>query len=432
MTRAQPNTGAVVLAVGIVALEFAAAVSTFVSSTLLPVVVRDLNARDQLALLIAGSTLGLFVALPLAAKVMRRAGPRGALTAGLVGYLGGTAAAATAQIPWIFATGQFVSGLASGLLAVFGISTAIRHLDEQWRVRVVAASSAMWILPALVGPAATLALEHLVGWRWTVLVPVPVVIIGRLLILRAARPEQPDETAERPLWRTLLVPLGASGVILTSGNDGWWPLAVAGVVVAFTGVRSILPAGTACLSRGVPAALAGMTFFATGYFGADSLITVLLTDGYGTSMERAAIALSAAPLAWALTSLMVPPLKRIGKDPPPALGLALTAAGVAALSVTLLASPNFGVAVAAWTLGGVGVGLAYPTLYVRSTTAGQTFTATELATAVITAEAFGGLLGRAAGGTIVSMGGATALALAYAMFAVFLAAGAIVATRSTP
>lgn len=432
MTRAQPNTSAGLLAVGIVALEFSAAVSTFVSSTLLPLVVRDLNARDQLGLLIAGSTLGLFVALPLAARVMRRVGPRGALTAGLVGYLGGTAAAATAQTPWIFNAGQFVAGLASGLLAVFGVSTAIRHLDEQWRVRVVAASSAMWILPAIVGPAATLALQHLVGWRWTLLVPVPAVIIGRLLVLRATRPEQPDDTAERPLWRTLLVPIGVSGVVLTSGKDGWWPLAVAGVLVAFIGITSIMPAGTTNLSRGAPAALAGMTLFATGYFGADSLVTVLLTDGYGTTVTRAAIVLSAAPLAWGLTSLMVPRLRRIGKEPPPALGLALTAAGVAVLSVTLLASPNFGVALAAWALGGVGVGLAYPSLYIRSTTAGPTFTATTLATAVITAEAFGGLLGRAAGGAIVSVGGSTALALAYAMFAVFLTAGAVVATRSTP
>lgn len=76
----------------------------------------------------------------------------------------------------MFALGQFTSGLAGGLLAVFGISSAIRHLDERLRIRVVAASSAMWIVPALAGPAATLGLEHLVGWRWILLVPVPFVL----------------------------------------------------------------------------------------------------------------------------------------------------------------------------------------------------------------------------------------------------------------
>ncbi|WP_237047702.1 hypothetical protein [Lentzea guizhouensis] len=46
---------------------------------------------------------------------------------------------------------------------------------------------------------------------------------------------------------------------------------------------------------------------------------------------------------------------------------------------------------------------------------------------MITAEAFGGLLGRAVGGAIVSVGD---LSLAYGMFAVFLVFAALVATRS--
>lgn len=33
---------------------------------------------------------------------------------------------------------------------------------------------------------------------------------------------------------------------------------------------------------------------------------MLLTDGYGTSVARAAVVLSAAPLAWAVTSLVRP------------------------------------------------------------------------------------------------------------------------------
>ncbi|MFI6096365.1 MFS transporter [Lentzea sp. NPDC051213] len=417
----QPRTHAMTLAIGIVALEFAAAVSTFVSSTLLPAIVRDLSARDAVELLIAGSTLGLFVALPLATRVVRRIGSRGTLAAGMVAYVAGTAASAVSGTAWVFAGGQFVSGCASGLLAVFGISAAIQHLDDQWRMRVIAASSAMWILPALVGPAATLALEHLVGWRWTLLVPVPVVFAGRVLILRAAGSERPSDGAERPLWRTLLVPLGVSGVVLSD----WWPFAVGGVALALVGVASIMPAGTLTARRGAPAALVAMTLFAAGYFGADGLITVLLTDGYGASMARAAVVLSAAPLAWAVTSLAVPRLKRIGKEPPPAAGLTLTAVAVGALA---WGAPVFAVALVAWTLGGVGVGLAYPCLYLRSTT-GAEFGATELAAAVITAEAFGGLLGRAVGGAIVSVGD---LGAAYWMFAGFLGLGAALAVRSKP
>ena len=89
------SPGRLALVVGIVALEFAAALSSFVASTLLPTVARDLDARGQLGLLVAGSTLGLFVAMPLATRVVRRLGNGGTLTVGVVGYLGGAAMAAT-------------------------------------------------------------------------------------------------------------------------------------------------------------------------------------------------------------------------------------------------------------------------------------------------------------------------------------------------
>ncbi|MGC7096019.1 MFS transporter [Amycolatopsis lurida] len=434
-----------VLAAGIVALEFAAAITGFVASTLLPVVADDLDARGELGLLIAGSTLGLFVALPLASRVLRRLGARGTLAAGMLAYLGGLALAASAQAAWMFALGQFAGGLASGLLAVFGISSAIRHLGERLRIRVVAASSAMWILPALAGPAATLGLEHLVGWRWTLLLPVPFVLFGRLLVVRAVRGDRPADTVPRPLGRTLLVPLGAAGVVL---SPDWWPLALLGTAVTVAGMVSILPAGTARLRPGTPAALGAMVLFAVGYFGADSLITVLLTSGFQLSLGQAAIVLSAAPLGWGVTSLLAvrftsarakrsPPeaLRSIGEGLPvatakrrlPAAGLTLTALGTAVLAVELTTGGSFTVALVAWAAGGIGVGLAYPGLYIRATTAGSSgFTAAELATAVITAECVGQLLGRAIGGTLSSAGG---LFPSYLLFTAALLAAASASRR---
>jgi MFS family permease len=407
------------LAVGVVALEFAAAVSRFVASTLLPVVARDLHAGGHLALLLAGSTIGLFVALPVAGRVAARLGAAGGLSAGLAGYVLGAVVSATARSPWVFAAGQFVNGVAGGLLAVFGISAVIEHLPPGVRAKVVAAASAMWIVPALVGPAATLALERAVGWRWALLLPLPIMIAGRLLVSRVAGASAPTA---RPLGRTWLVPAGVAVLVLAGSLDRGRPLVVAGGVVAVVGVAGLLPRGTGRLDRGVPAAMAAMTLFATGYFGADGLVTVLLTDGYHVGLGRATVVLSAAPLCWALTSLVAVRYARRGAGPA-VLGLGLAAAGGAVLA---LAGPAFPAAVAAWAAGGVGVGIAYPCLYLLCTT-GERYGALELATAVITAEAFGGLLGQSAGGVLVPAAG---LVTTYLVFAVLLAAGAVAATRA--
>jgi MFS family permease len=451
---------AVALAVGVVALEFAAAVTAFVSSTLLPVLARDLRAGDHLALLLAGSTIGLFTALPLASRVAAWLGAVRALSVGMAGYLAGSAASALAPSAWVFAAGQFTRGMAGGLLAVFGISAVIRHLEPGIRVKVVALSSAMWIVPSLVGPAATLALERAVGWRWAMLMPVPLVVAGRLLVARAtsagatsAGATGAGDGSARPLGRTLLVPIGVAAMAIASGYAGGWPVTLGGAALALVGVVGLLPPGTGRAARGVPAALAAMALLAFGYVGAQSLVTVLLTEGYRVSLASAAVVLSSAPLAWAVTSLLVPRLVRArGSVRPAVAGLALAATGTAGLAA-FTASAAFPAALGSWTVGGVGIGLAYPGLYLLCTTAPETtasettasettgpdtpgFGAVDLATAVITAEGFGGLLGGAAGGALLSTAfpvpwsSGTALTVTYTLFAALLALAALTVTRA--
>ncbi|WP_133853538.1 MFS transporter [Labedaea rhizosphaerae] len=414
--------GALALASGVVVLEFAAAVATFVFATLLPAVAAELRAQAHLGLLLAGATLGLFTALPLASRVLHRLGPGRTLALGVLGYLGGLALAATARSPLVFGAGEFLNGFAGGLLAVYGMSAVIDHLDDALRAKVVAASSAMWILPALVAPPVTLLLQHAVGWRWTLLLPLPFVLAGRLLVVRAV----PGETRSpgRPLGRTLLIPVGVATLVLSP----WWPAMLGGAVVATVGVVAILPEGTARLRRGAPASLAALALFGAGYFGAHAMVTVLLTDGYHASIGQAAAVLSAGSLAWGLSTLVI---SRLRWAPPAWAGLAITTAATLTLAVT----SSFPVAVVVWTLGGMGIGLAYPRVYLSATT-DSSIPATELATAAITAEGFGALFGRAAGGAVVSLAVGAGLAvphaltIAYVVFGITLAGATVVAGRT--
>ncbi|UVI36950.1 MFS transporter [Brevibacterium spongiae] len=423
------RNSAAALAVGIVVVEFAAAVSRFVASTLLPVIAPDLEARGQLALLLAGSSLGLFVAIPLTGPALRKWGARGTLGVGVAGYLVGLIVSATALVGWVFAVGQFISGSAGGLLALFGFSAAIKHLDDSTRARVIAISASMWILPALIGPVATLGMEHLIGWRWALLVPVPAVLLGRLLIVRAVKDDDLGPTSKRPIGRMLLIPIGAAGVMFGAEH---LVISMFGVAVSAVGLLAVMPRGTMRLNRGVPSALIAMLLFGLGYFGADSLITILLTDGFGVSLGKAAIVLSAAPIAWGLTSLIQAGLGFGGSSPLlPQIGLALAGISVLTLAIGLEYWPSYSLAIVAWALSGVGVGLAYPPLYVlASKPQADGVGPSELAVAVVTAEDFGGLMGRAVGGAISSFGGDSGLTVAYALFAASLI-GAVAVTGRT-
>ncbi len=227
MSKAHPEklqgSAAFLLASGVVALEFASAVSTFVAGTLLPLIEHDLSAERQVPLLVSGSTIGMFTALPLASEIISRFSTGRVLSVGLLLSAAGSGIAASAANAWMFAGGHFLAGFSAGVLAVYGVSAAIRHLEDALRLKVIAAMSAMWILPATVGPSATLALEHVVGWRFALLSPLPLMLIGRFLVLRTGPTSPPDSARKRPLVRTLLVPVGVASFVLLT-NSAWWYL----------------------------------------------------------------------------------------------------------------------------------------------------------------------------------------------------------------
>lgn len=425
------------LAAGVVSLEFAAAVSTLVAATLLPVIAEDVAGTSDLGLIVTGPGLGLFVALPIAGPFAARVGARAALTCGLIVHLVGTALAVLATDAWTFAAGRFLIGLGGGLLAVFGISLVIERFEPTLRARVVAASSAMWILPALVGPAATVWLESLVGWRWTLAAPVPIVLAGRMLValaggLRASCARTVVSS------RALLVPAGVTMLVLAARDVDAWPVAALGAVVATAGLPAMMPPGTLAAHRGVPAAMAVMVLFSIGYVGAGTLVTILFTGVLHTDLGGAAVAATAAPLAWATVSLVA---DRVDAHRGWALravtrvrtGLGLAAGGTAALVAVAMTDGADAVAVGAWAAAGAGVGLAYPALYVACTARDDDAagSAVELAAAVIAAEAFGGLLGPAIGGALTSAPGADVFGLfaAYVVFAGVLSAAAALSGR---
>jgi MFS family permease len=307
----------------------------------------------------------MFTALPLSPRIIQQYSPARVLTVGLLVSVVGSGLAAAAPTVLVFAAGRFIAGFAGAVLAVYGVSAAIRYLEDSLRLKVIAAMSAMWILPAVVGPSIAIAIEHTTSWRIAVLVPLPVMVIGRFLVMRAAPEQQAGDEQRRPIARTLLVPAGIAGFVALNASP-WPAVSPVAILVALIGFLALMPAGTARLRRGAPAALAGLTLFAAGYFGASALVTLLLTHTFGATLVQAGVVLSAAQIGWGVAALLAPKLGARGL--PPVWGLALAASGVLAIAILGLTGGPWGGALVAWTCSGVGIGLSYPALYLRATT----------------------------------------------------------------
>jgi MFS family permease len=417
-------------------LEFSAGITVYVSAAVVPVVIADLHAAREYPLIVSATSVGLFASLAVAARLLRRIGPRPVLAVGLVVTVAGAVVSAVAGSALLFAIGRMAAALGSGLLGVFGTAAVIAAVPQGYRVRLLALTSAMWIVPGMVGPAAAVAVLHAIGWRWTLLLALPLVLVARILVgragLRAAQPERPggdEDPASRPLLLTLLLPAGmALFVFGSAGPLGSW--ALVGLVVATVGALALLPPGTVRLTDGPPRHLALLAVVAVGYFGADSLLTAIGTRADGLALMWVSVALGAAAVCWSLGSMVQPRISGSHGQRAGAVmtsGIAVMSVGAVIVVVLQATGAVSGPALlASWCVTGAGMGLAYPILYFRATTAStaQRWDAGTLATAVLVAESTGSVLGGAIGSAIVDGAqrvGATEAAGLHAAMVVFAA-----------
>jgi MFS family permease len=136
--------------------------------------------------------------------------------------------------------------------------------------------------------------------------------------------------------------------------------ALAGLTMS---LPKLLPAGTFRAARGLPTVIALRGLLAAGFFSAEVFIPLMLTRERGLSPAVAGAALTIGALSWALGSNLQARFAR--PDRRPLLvrtgALLVTVAVACAAATAVLAVPT-AVAVGGWTLAGLGMGIAYPTL----------------------------------------------------------------------
>jgi len=435
------------LAVGLLLLEFVAAVQVFVTATLLPLVSSQLHGQRYYGLALSAATVALFVSTPLATPIAQRIGSRTVLLAAGVLYVAGTVLSAVAMSMPVFAAGRVVQGLGGGAMFALGYAIVAEDFPSRLRSRMIALLTSMWLLPSLLGPAGAAVLAALVGWRWALLAVLPPLVAAVALVARRVSDRTPVEQARGlPLMAVAVMSVGAVAISFAGSRSGGVALGLMaiGLVLVLGGAMRVLPDGT--FSGGPPpaAAVGGLLLALFVFFGADGLITLYVTDGLGASIGWAAAALSAGSVAWSLTTLAQPRLlDRTGQR-----GFGIVAGGslmitlgLAALLLVLLLIPSGSgpaaelMVIAAWTAGGAGMGLVYPTLALGALLVPAARAGTAAAAVVLT-EALGGTLSLAISGSLVSLSttltGAyrTGLLLSYAMFTLISAAVLYYARRA--
>jgi MFS family permease len=424
-----------VLTITLVAFEALAVI------TILPAIKDDLNGIRLYGWATSAFQLGVMVGIVVAGGQADRRGPVPPFLAGIALFAVGLVVGGLAPTMLVLVIGRGLQGLGAGAVPAVSYAVIGRSFPEALRPRVFAVLSTAWVIPGLVGPAASALVAERFGWRWVFLGLLPLVLGAAALALPSLRrigpPPEPVSPTGR-LGKAVAVAAGA-GLVL-AGLSSRSPLAgvalvAAGLLVSVVPLRRLLPPGTLAARPGLPVTVLARGLLTFAFFGADTYVPLAITAVRHQSTAVASVAVTAATLSWTAAAWVqerkasAVPGRRLIR-----VGFLIVATGIALELAALFPGVPVAVGVAGWAVGGFGIGLAYSPLsliVLGEAPSGQEGVASA---SLQLADTLGVALGAGLGGVLVAVGAAAGqpergIAGAFALTAMVAVTAAVLARR---
>jgi MFS family permease len=362
--RTRALTVGLVLTVTFVASEALAVV------TVMPVVAHDLGGVGLYGWVFSAFMLGSVIGIVVAGREADRRGPAIPFVSGLILFGAGLAVAGLAPSMGVLVAGRVLQGIGAGAVPSVAYAVIGRSMPGPLRARMMAVLSTAWVAPGLAGPVLAAEVAHVFGWRWVFLGLLPVVAVAGSIAVPALIRLGPPGSAQIPEHRLtdgILAAAGATmvlaGLTLVAGSGAVLigsGLIVAGVATGLPALRRLVPAGTLTARPGLPATILARGLLTFAFFGADAYVTLSITAVRHRSPVVAGVAVTGATLAWTAGAWVQARLsdtwegRRLVRA-----GLGIVLAGIAGMILMLQPGVPVAEGLAAWTVAGLGMGLAY-------------------------------------------------------------------------
>lgn len=396
------------LTLGLLLVISGAAFESLAVATTLPAIIRELGGLNLYGWAFSAFMLANLLGITLAGAEADRDGPARPLALGGSIFILGLLIVGLAPAILVVIAGRAVQGFGAGMLSSVVYVSIGRGYPEALKPRMLAMTSTAWVVPGLVGPALAGIISDTVGWRWVFLGLIPLVLLGMLMAYPGLRHLANAHRATRD-WRTVgqalalaagvgmaLAALSTSSLVLAS------VLGIAGIAIAAPPLRQLVPAGTLRAKAGLPAAIATHGLLNLAFFGVDAFVPLAITNGRGQSATVAGLALTAATICWTAGSWVQAHFAaRQSRRLVASVGLALIGVGIVGSAAALSPATPLMLALVAWGVAGLGMGLAFSTMslvVLETAPAGQEGAASS---ALQLANTLGVALGAGLGGAII-------------------------------
>jgi MFS family permease len=319
----------------------------------------------------AAAQAPMFLMMPVGAWLLSRFKVGHLMLLFTVVTVAGAVLCAAAPSMEVFIAGTAVRAFAAGALATIGMGAISRGLPQKYRQLVLAAMSGVWVLSSVLGPVYAVSISSLLGWRWAMLLYLPLLLLARMMIARYMPERTEDVAREKAPWGwSIVLATGSAVLSLPLGTWSVVAMLVGGGVILWA-TTALLPSGTFRASDGRRAALSALMMTAAVYFGASMVLSVVAHDAFGLDAREFGFIIAAPGFMWAIAGLWTGSHPALGDGAfrrralPASIMIAL---GVAVLFVTTLvggASSAFAGLFLGAVLLGLGMGSLYPDLLGR-------------------------------------------------------------------
>lgn len=421
-------------------------------ATIAPVLSEDIGGRDLYGWIFSAFLLPQIIGTVYAGREVDRHSPARIFLIHLILFaVGCIVAGAAPSIYWLF-LGRAIQGFGAGGISSCVYAVISNAYEDRLRPSILAATSAAWVVPSLIGPAIAGFVAEQWSWRWAFVGLVPILVaIAPLTLPSYARiaPSNLAAVSDRRLQYAVVLAV-ATGLFLAGLEiRPWW----AGVAVSGLGVagiapmlRRLLPDGSFRARPVMPAAIVARGLGFGGFAVVETYLIFSLKDFGGASATRTGLILTLTSLLWTAGSWIQSRWDRSGGagQRPYRLvtGFAILFAATLGifLCVAVLQDIWLWVGLVGWGVAGLGIGLAYPTavsIAFAYTPSGKEGT---VSSSMLLIDLFAFAIGVGLGGVLLALAEATgwstpsgaALAMSLGVGMVLLAVIAGARTREPP
>ncbi len=420
------------LTLGLVLVEAVAAVQVSVVAAIMPAVSHDLNGIAFYGLVFSGYALAGLAATPLAGYLADRYGPGRPFVITTAIFVVGSVLCGLAPTMPLLAAARVIQGWGGAALYTIAYGAIAKAYPESGRARMLALLSAVWVVPGFLGPGFGAIVTETVGWRWCFFGLLPIVAVSFVMAYPELRKLGGGTAQGAPPWQWPVVLAAGTGLLVTGLADRP-PLGLIFDVIGFAlfvpALRHVLPAGTFRLERGLPSAILASLLLTLAFFVGLFFLPLLITQHNHRSLLEAGLAVTAANTTWTIGNWwQATAVERYSKRL--LIGVSGVVVGLSLLAGCLvLVGLPLPIAYVAWTLGGAGMGVAYPTMYLVAVEAATAGRETVAVAALMTTNRLGISLGTGLGGAFIAIGSAFtgSVTVGLAVTFAFAASGGLVA-----